>query len=273
MIPVFVPSYKRPKATLLVRSLNWDFPLYVFVRKEELEDYSWIKKRPNTKLITLKNVHDIGETRAAMLRYASVHGIPRVFMLDDDVTRLDLSVWDEERRVVRASGTVRGCPENWQVVLAEWESLWGDEALFGASYRPFSWSIKKNALNTNRRVQLQQAVGVNVERIVAEGLRYYSNKDVGNEDLFLQLECYQQGLECVQTPMIQYDCPAMGAGKGGCNASELGSIAEKQHRRVRKFLKACGNDPAVRVSTTRSGVESIKFNWKVIDKLMGGSYE
>lgn len=271
MIPVFVPSYKRPKATFLQRSMNWNFPLYVFVRKEELQDYAWIKTRPDTKLIALKNVRDIGETRAAMVRYASVHNIPRVFMLDDDITRLDLSVWDEERKIVRASGTVRGCPENWQIVLVKWESLWKDEAMFGATYRPFSWSMKKDALKNNRRVQLQQAVGINVERIVTEGLRYYSNSVVGNEDLFLQLECYQHGLECVQTPLIQYDCPAMGAGTGGCNASEQGSIAEKQHCRVKTFLKACNKHPAVHVATTRSGVESIKFNWGEINKLMGGS--
>lgn len=270
MIPVFVPSYKRPKATFLQRSMNWSFPLYVFVRKEELQDYAWIKTRPDTKLVALKNVHNIGETRRAMLRYAAAHDISRVFMLDDDISRLDLSIWDEERQVVRASGTVQGYPENWRRVLRKWESLWGNEALFGAAYRPFSWSMKKSALKTNRRVQLQQAVGVNVDRIVEAGLEYKSSSLVGNEDLFLQLECYQHGLECVQTPMIQYDCPAMGAGEGGCNASELGSLAEKQRVRVEAFLKACNSSPTVRVATTRSGIESIKFNWKEINKMMEG---
>ncbi len=271
MIPVFVPSYKRPKATFLVRSLKYDFPLYVFVRKEEREDYAWIKARPNTKLVALKNVNNIGETRRAMLRYAVAHDISRIFMLDDDISRLDLSLWDEERQVVRASGTVKGCPEDWQKVLRKWERLWKNEVLFGAAYRPFSWSMKKEALKVNRRVQLQQAVGVNVDCITEAGLGYKSNTLVGNEDLFLQLECYQHGLECVQTPMIQYDCPAMGAGEGGCNASELGSLAEKQRVRVEAFLKACNNSPAVRVSTTRSGIESIKFNWKEINKMMGGA--
>lgn len=270
MIPVFVPSYRRPKATLLMKAVNYKFPLYVFVRKEELDEYSWIKERPRTKLIGIKNVTNIGETRGVMVWYAYAHDIPKVFMLDDDISRLDLSIWDEEKGVVRASGTVQGHPENWQRVLSKWEELWGDEALFGASYRPFSWSMKKEALNRNKRAQLQQAVGVNVELLVQNGLNYLSNSLVGNEDLYLQLQCYQHGLDCVQTPLIQYDCPAMGVGEGGCNASEKGAIAEKQHKRVRKFLKACNNSSTVRVAKTRSGVESIKFNWKEIHTIMGG---
>lgn len=268
MIPVFVPSYKRPEAIFLKRSLKYKFPLYVFIRKEEREDYAWIKERPDTTLVLLKNVKDIGETRKAMFNYAVKNGIEKVFMIDDDVSRLDISVWDEEKQIVRASGTVMGKPENWRKSLKLWGSLWENEALFGASYRPFSWSMKKHQLGKSSRAQLQQAVGVNVGLIHKEGLNYQGNSVVGNEDLFLQLECYQHGLECVRTSIIQYDSPAMGSGTGGCNSSESGTIQQKQEIRVKAFLKSCEDLSLVSVRQTRSGVKSIKFVWSRISEIM-----
>lgn len=268
MIPVFVPSYKRPDATFLKRSVLYKFPLYVFIRKEEQEAYSWLKERPDTTIVLLKNVSDIGETRRAMFNYAVKKGIDRVFILDDDVSRLDISLWDDEKGVVRASGTVMGKPENWRKSLKMWESMWKDEALFGASYRPFSWSMKKEALGKNSRAQLQQAVGVNIALLHEHGLNYQGNSVVGNEDLFLQLECYQHGLECVKTSMVQYDSPAMGVGEGGCNSSELGTIQQKQEKRVSAFLDACTDHSLIRIGQTRSGVKSIKFVWPRIAEVM-----
>jgi len=98
MIPVFVPSYHRPKATFLVRSLIYEFPMYVFVRKEDILNYEYLTLRPNTTLVTLpRKVSNIGETRRAMIKYAVKQGIPKIFMIDDDVSRLDFSVWDSDK--------------------------------------------------------------------------------------------------------------------------------------------------------------------------------
>lgn len=268
MIPVFVPSYRRPNALFLRRSMLYKFPLYVFVRKEEEDSYKWLRRREDTHIIRLKNVYDIGTTRKVMFNYAVSKGIDKVFMIDDDVSRLDLSIWDMDKRIVRASGTVKGAPEDWSVVLKAWEKVWNDEAMIGASYRPFSWSMKQDDLGKSQRAQLQQAVGINIKAIHAAGLNYQSNSVVGNEDLFLQLQCYQHGLDCVRTTWIQYDCPSMGEGDGGCNASEKGTIQQKQHGRVQRFLESCTDPKLIRVSTTKAGVESIKFNWKEINKLM-----
>lgn len=266
MLPVFVPSYKRPKATFLKRSVLYEFPLYVFVRREEAPDYGYLKNRPNTHLIKIHGVHDIGETRRVMVKYAISKHIDKIVMVDDDVSRLDLSVWDEEKGICKASGTVKGKPEDWAVVLRRWEKLWEDEAMFGASYRPFSWSVKHEDMMKSALSQLQQCVGVNVKVLKEEGLNYQSNSVVGNEDLFLQLQCYEHGLQAVVSRAIQYDCAAMGSGEGGCNASEKGSLIEKQERRVKAFMKACQTPEWVRIGQTRSGLKSIKFVWSKIRK-------
>lgn len=266
MIPVFVPSYKRYRATFLVRSMNYRFPLYLFVRDEDVEGYRWIKGRPNTHLIRLKQVTNIGETRAAMVRYAQRHNIDRIFMLDDDITRLDLTLWDATKEIARASGTMKKVAENLDLVLSTWENLWEDEALLGASYRPYSWSLAEREIQGKTRAQLQQCIGVNIELLVQTGINYRSSAEVGNEDLFLQLECYQHGLKALKTNQIQYDCPAMGSGVGGCNSDNV-SIVEKQKQRVELFMRACKNNPRVVVRTTKSGVPSIKFNWKYIEEV------
>ena len=268
MIPVFVPSYGRPQAKFLLRAVTQQFPLYVFVRKEEREAYSWIKDRSDTKLVLLSNVSNLGETRRAMFNYAVHKGFDKIIMIDDDVTRLDLSMVDPITGKVKASGNVIGHTENWGKVIKRWEQLWTDEAMFGAAYRPFAWSMTENEILKTKRGQLQQAVGINVKRIHDAGLNYQSNTIVGNEDLYLQLECYINGLDCVRTNAIQYDCSAMGTGEGGCNASEAGSIQDKQERRVKAFLDACDRPELVKVAQTRSGVKSIKFIWSEINKIM-----
>ena len=273
MIPVFVPSYRRPKATFLTRALDYEFPMYVFVRKEDFNSYSYLGERSNVKVVVLpKWISNIGETRRAMFKYAVKRGIPKVFMIDDDVTRLDLSVWDSEKGVVRASGTVNQKRENFDRVLNHWEVAWKKyfpyAAMFGASYRPFSWSIKQEQIKNAPRSQLQQCVGIDVEKIHNAGLNYKSNSIVGNEDLFLQLECYRAGLDCIKYSGVQYDCAAMGVGEGGCNASEAGSIKLKQERRVKAFLNACNYSDLIKVSQTKSGVKSVKFIWKQVSKIM-----
>lgn len=272
MIPVFVPSYHRPKATFLGRSLYYEFPMYVFVRKEDVLNYEYLTLRPNTTLVTLpRKVSNIGETRRAMIKYAVKQGIPKVFMIDDDVSRLDFSVWDPYKEAVRASGTVERKREDFTKVLRCWQKEWelyGNCAMFGLSYRPFSWSMKRYQINMAQRAQLQQCVGVNVELIHEAELNYQSNSVVGNEDLFLQLECYKAGLECLKTNHLQYDCTAMGAGTGGCNDSEEGSIQAKQERRVAAFLEACDRPELIKVAQTRSGVKSIKFVWPEINRIM-----
>lgn len=270
MIPVFVPSYQRPNATFLKRSMLYSFPLYVFIRVEDKKRYLWLKDRPETHIILLRTVNNIGETRRAMVNYAISKKIDRIFMIDDDVRRLDISVWDPDKKLVRASGTIQGYPEDWKKVFNLWGNLWKEEALFGASYRPFVWSINKEDIEKIQRAQLQQAIGVNVKRLYDKGVTYRSSLVVGNEDLFLQLECYQNNLECVRTNMIQYDCPAMGIGKGGCNSSEPGEISDKQRKRVKLFLNSCSDPELVSVKTTHSGIQSIKFNWDKISVLMKG---
>lgn len=62
---------------------------------------------------------------------------------------------------------------------------------------------------------------------------------------------------------LEYDCPAVGSGKGGNNAGEYDNISEKYNQYVETFLANVCNDPE-RVTTkiTKTGQKSIQFVWK-----------
>lgn len=259
MIPVFVCSYKRPNATFLKRSFDYKFPLYVFIREEDYSDYEYLLQRPNTKLVIVHDVTNLGDTRKKAVRYAVKKRFPKVFMFDDDISRLDLTQWDNGK--ARASGTVKGCRENMDMVLETWESIWDDDIVIsGASYRPFAWGMKEQDINQTKRGQIQQCCGLNIKYLYKHRLNYRSNDLIGSEDLALQFEVMKNGGKAVIMNQIQYDCPAMGVGTGGCCDGE--DLITKQHRRIKAFQSFYGDDPRYVVSTARSGVPSIKFNWK-----------
>ena len=259
MIPVFVCSYQRPHATFLKRSVDYTFPLYVFVREEEWDDYAWLLKRPNTTIVALRRVTNVGETRRKAVVYAAKHRMPRIFMFDDDITRLDITQWDNGK--ARASGTIKGCRENIDDVLAEWESIWDDDIIIsGASYRPFCWSMGEHEIHNTKRGQIAAAFGLNVKYLFENRLNYRSNDEVGNEDLALQFEVMDNGGRCVIMNRIQWDGPSMGEGTGGCCDGE--DLIAKQTRRIQAFQQYFGDDPRYRVAHARSGLPSIKFNWK-----------
>lgn len=259
MIPVFVCSYKRPHATFLKRSVDYTFPLYVFVREEEYVDYIWLMKRPNTTVVALREVTNVGETRRKAVVYAAKHRMPKIFMFDDDITRLDITQWDNGK--ARASGTIKGCRENIDDVLAVWEDIWDDDIVItGASYRPFCWSMGEHEIHNTKRGQIAAAVGLNVKYLFQHGLNYQSNDIVGNEDLALQFEVMDQGGKCVLMNRIQWDGPSMGEGTGGCCDGE--DLIAKQTRRIQAFQQYFGDDARYKVAYARSGLPSIKFNWK-----------
>lgn len=268
MIPVFVCSYRRPDAIFLKRSVEYKFPLYVFVREEEYNDYCWLKERKNTRVIKIKKkVKDLGETREVMVNYAIAHDINKVFIIDDDISRLDITVWDHSRNISRASGTVKAERENWDYVLSEWENVWKeneDIAILGASYRPFAWGQMKNpdSIYLSHWGQVQQAVGVNIDFLRDNSINYHSNSLSGPEDLSLQYEVILKGGQTLVSNRIQYDAPKMGVGKGGC---QVPNFEKELLKRIDLFCSYYKNIGLYRVGCTiKSKVPSIKFNWSKI---------
>lgn len=265
MVPVFVPSYKRPNATFLRRSMIcFTRPLYVFVRKEELNDYKWVKKRPNTHLICLKNVHDIGETRAAMVRYAIKHKIPKIFMLDDDITSLAFVTYDKEKGFCTTSNrNVKWKEQNWEPVFDCWERNWTDEVLFGLRYRRYIFSFSPEELNKKERASLAACVGVNIKLLAKYKINYRSNVYIGSEDLYLQFECVKAGLKTCVINSLCYDCPAMFEGTGGCTEKEFDSW---RNNHAQLAWEASEHSPYLIIRKNTSGHTTIKLNWKVIPK-------
>lgn len=89
LYPICIPSYRRPDA-ILIKKLYNDYPelnVILFVRKENYQEYE--KYSDKFKIVKLKNVSNIGETRAAIVKYCWDKEIDNIFMFDDDIHLLD----------------------------------------------------------------------------------------------------------------------------------------------------------------------------------------
>lgn len=106
-----------------------------------------------------------------------------------------------------------------------------------------------------------QCVLLCVPDIVDVG-NYKSLRCVGNEDYYLQYKLMRDGYKTGKIGSIEYDCPNVGAGKGGNNADEYQDINERYEHYVQTFLENVCNDPElITTKITKSGQKSIQFIW------------
>lgn len=273
--PICIPTYNRPNPKAVKNALP-GLPIVLFVRKEQKELYTLLKSQyPGCKIVTLSNVHDLGETRAKIVKWASYHGHKNIFMLDDDITSVDYLY---PGKTSGGSICMRGSRINngeksrlnpsgfrvWQYIVEN--RLDKNTAITTPIYRPDSWHLKnKNAKFRYNAGACMQCVHLNIDLLSRCNLNYGSNKEYGVEDLSLQFWAMEKGLKtCVITDLV-YNCPPINSEPGGCEGANGIDDPEKRYSYyVKQFFKnVCkGNHPGVGIKTSRSGFKSIKFNWK-----------
>lgn len=82
MVKIAIPSYKRSddQVTLDFLPKSYKENIFLFIRKEEYNDYSKYENKCN--IVTMDNVKDIGETRQFIIEYMNGS---KLLMLDDDL--------------------------------------------------------------------------------------------------------------------------------------------------------------------------------------------
>ena len=91
--PVTVPSYHRPNAPIftskIAKALTKD-EFFVCIRNDpsEIANYKWLEEQSIATLVLLENVHDLGETKGAIVAEFYKRGYKNIFMFDDTVTNL-----------------------------------------------------------------------------------------------------------------------------------------------------------------------------------------
>ena len=97
---IAIPSYNRPNAMALHRVKDVGLKVFVFVRREQLDMYSqWSK---DYALVPIDGVSELGMTRRVAVEYLFNLGYKWVFMLDDDISKVEML--GEGKRV----GTLEG---------------------------------------------------------------------------------------------------------------------------------------------------------------------
>lgn len=273
VFPICIPSYNRPEPKIL-EGVDDSLPLVFFVRKEQLEDYKYLRER--FRVVPITGVSDIGETRAKIVKWAKKKGYSDIFMLDDDITSLDYLYPGETRggnTCMRASKLNQGKPLKGLNPTAfriwmYWLDKLDDEFLVASAplYRPDSWHMK-NAdapMRYNSGI-VSQCIHLNIDKLCELGIQYESNAEEGVEDYALQFKIMNAGYKTVVLTDLVYDCPPINSCAGGCEGMNGYSDAAKRYEFFHKqFLKnVCGRDhPGIVTKTSRSGFKTIKFNWK-----------
>lgn len=274
---VCIPSYGRPKAKAfkLLEEYGEELNLNIFVREEEYDQYKYLKKM-GAKVHKLRDVHNIGQTREAILQWAVTNKKANIFMLDDDIFDLDILTPQTpvETLMLRSyrfeEGYHKGLHPN---IFRYWMYMVKNDTnrdkliLTGAGARSVFRDKRCIDFCTdyNSR-QIIQCFHINVKLAVKNRIHFGDSNICGVEDMAFQYDCMSKGLLTRMYSDLMYDVPKVGVGEGGCNASEeIKVLSDRYKEHIRRFKKNVA-DPykheGLEVATNRTGdLPSIKFKW------------
>lgn len=266
---IFVPSYNRPNASLLENAVKENLPLVLCIRREQAQMYA--RYEGKLPILYLDNVHDLAETREAIVQYAAAY-CDNIFMLDDDISLLDYqlpSKTKNEKDSMRPSSTCYGRKPRmidifkmWMLSV-EYDKYHDRIALSSIGYKPDCWSISNaNKENKYNSGVISQCIHINLALIKQYDIHYKPMRQVGVEDYSYQFDVMSAGLLTTVYKDLLYNCPAINSIAGGCENAH-GLKAEERYRMYFEASKShYGNHPGIKyVLTKRTGFESVKFNW------------
>ena len=260
---ICIPSYRRPDTKILAKLRDIPLDKYVFIRPDDYEGYKAPAQENNFKIVKLNKVTDIGNTREAIVNYCNSKGFEWVFMFDDDIAKVECLAQQEEKITsARILYEPDESPRFETKALLEWFKIAKKHnfALSSPNHRAYD-RFKHGTIQVNRSACIQ-CVLLHIPDIVEVG-NYKSLRLVGNEDYYLQFKLMRAGKQAAKIGCIEYDCPNVGAGKGGNNADEYTDINERYELYVGTFLREVCDDPElISTKTTKSGQKSIQFVWK-----------
>lgn len=274
--PICVPSYNRPEPTIL-KSLDTypDLPIILFIRNTKEQKAMYRKWKDKCKIVLLDDVENIGQTRAAIVSWCIEHRISKIFMMDDDIDELDFLYPHETKN---GNVCMRAARQNMNrpykginpFTLRMWMSMLNDlrddVTISSPLYRPNSWQMKnKDAEMRYNSGSCIQCIYLNVRNLSKVGINYRDTEECGNEDYAIQFDVMEAGLStCIITDLM-YGCPAVGSVEGGNeDACKIKNLKKRYEHFIQLFLdNVSGREhPGVKVSRAKSGIPSIKFNWK-----------
>ncbi len=273
-IPICIPTYGRPDSAMSkVWKANPELPCIFFVRAEQKELYQNLKSS-GAKIVYLKNVTNIGDTRRKICDWAITKGYTDIFMFDDRVKRVSVLAPRLSRTGRYNMGTV---PEYKSIVdaLRLWEYLIKlyTPDISGCPHSGYTFDIN-NAGQSPKRfgVDCQIAIHLNVNNLYQNGIKYKDVEICGSEDAQINFDILEAKLKYMVFLDLEYDnIPSSDDLKGGISGVEQNSRKERFTTYCTRFMKnICGeNHPGVKIKEDKRGIPYIRFNWAYYRKRNG----
>lgn len=256
---IAIPTYNRPNAIALRRVKTVGLPVYLFVRREQLELYSSFSKEYT--LVPIDDVQEIGETRRALVEHLYRAGYKWVFMLDDDISHVEMLApspkggWNS-KRILDGSKTP---PRMERKAFQLWYKLAREHnlALSSPNHRAYDRSYHGHNIRVDKSAVIQ-CVLLDTHAVMKVG-NYRNINETGNEDYYIQYQLMSNGYATGKIGLIEYSCPSIGGTSGGSS--------EPLVQKYRKYIKAfkrnvCDDESLVSTKVTKTGIPSLKFVWK-----------
>lgn len=265
-IPICVPSYSRPDAALLKFAKKEQLPFILFIREEQKNLYKpWAEY---CRVVVLKGVTNIGQTRNAILRWAHRQGYDDIFMFDDKVTGVNFM---EPHTTRTGNLTLAKSPQCktlkdallvWQAFIEEYRP-----AMSGCQHKGFSYNpanIDKPPLRNGMETKI--AIHINVKALFEHGINYRDTKVCGSEDAALLFDVMSSGLSVLTFLDLEYGNVPSGGSSLSVGVSDKEACDRKSRFDAynRLFLKnVCGEGhPGIGFRKDRgTGVTYIRFKW------------
>lgn len=255
---IAIPTYNRPNAIALHRVKSVGLPVFLFIRREQMNMYKdWSE---TYTLVPVDNVSEIGETRRFVVEYLYKAGYKWVFMLDDDISKVEMLApspkggWNS-RRILDGS---KEPPLMEKEAFQLWYRLAKKYCLSLSSpdYR-FDRTDHGSLIRINKAAVIQ-CVLLNISAVMEVG-NYRNINETGNEDYYIQYQLMSTGHRVGKIGLIEYDCPSIGNVADGSDDQ----IVKKYKRYIKAFKKnVCDNEALVSTKVTKTGIPSLKFVWK-----------
>lgn len=252
---IAVPSYNNPDSKCLPKLKSVGLEVYLYVRREQVPQYRKYKEL-GYHIVSLNNVSEIGMTRAAVVKHLYSIGVNWAFMLDDDVSKVELLGYNKSKDRWDSKRIMGGSQEPPRMEKRAFQ-LWyrlakkHDLSLSSPIYRP-EIHAKGPHILVNKSAVIQ-CVLLKIPDIIAVG-NYRNIWDTGNEDYYIQYKLMDAGCLTGKIGVVEYDCPSMGG--------NTENLITKQKAYIEAFQRNVYSGDRMSTKTTKTGIPSLAFVWK-----------
>lgn len=266
MLPVFIPSYKRPDQKLFTRLREENIKATIVINNDDYEDYAKWEGIHELVLYNPVNFSLAGKWNF-IFSLARERGHRDILFLEDDVEFFNKALIDTTKTGNYRSKQVKisfveaiKCLQYMKYKIPEKEGM--SVAMIGVIHTGSAWphDIRLEKIRYQMGSAIQAFV-VDVEALHTKNI--LARKDSGWFDFDLNLQCFREGLLSIQMRWLSYSiAPMLTGGKNHSGEYDINSAKEFSRRLLNIWGKKY-----IRYQVVR-GIPNARTNWLQIKKDM-----